>query len=412
MKYLQFVMLGGQDYVDRSMSDKFIRDNILRNVRGAAEIGGKVRITVLDEASKVKLFEHFDKSGISEEERQTVEFVNAKDLMNAYKKIDPERHDVLKGVSNPTNPRFVLYADMIKLLSIYNAPKDQLVEFADLDQHIDIKKNPDFSVDGKVGIYTSMHLGMHSNDAKYRRHDLSKKELLKYYKANIGNPSDHPYSNERSYLVGVGGDSRVMNVAYFYARNKPNFLINDHITTLPYEQRFDPMPDADMPQKLKETLIKKYHLDFNQTSLLPRERAQGKMVGFARLAPERDVVIEETKAKERHSVVQEAEESFAKLGVDSGEIDLSFNPDPDLNRMIERHQSQFSPEAIRQEEGRHAIAGNGGNNSFTGSSYGDIALAGAAVAGVAYLLGRGGTKKPSATQLTQTVQGKKGGKKR
>ncbi len=311
MKYLQFMMIGGKDYVDQCMEDELIQENLVRNIQGAAEIGGRVQIVLSDKASKIALQEKLLELGVSKEELKSLQVVEERKLLEVCKNflesgIDPRGADKFKMLLGfKGDPKMgLMYQDTLKLLTLYNAPKGQIVEFADLDQQVDIRQNPNFSISGDAGLYTSMHLGEHPNDSAYRRHDMNKGELIKYYRNNPES-SNRPYTNERSYLVGRGGDEKIMKVLFSYVGNIPHFFINDYFSSLSYQEKVRigsaGISDAAMSPEVRETLIKRVHIDFNQTSLLPRERAQGKEVGFEHLE------------REKPANKKDAQQSFVKI---------------------------------------------------------------------------------------------------
>lgn len=85
MKYLQFMMIGGKDYVDQCMEDELIQQNLVRNIQGAAEIGGRVQIVLSDKASKIALQEKLLELGVSKEELKSLQVVEERKLLEVCK---------------------------------------------------------------------------------------------------------------------------------------------------------------------------------------------------------------------------------------------------------------------------------------------------------------------------------------
>jgi hypothetical protein len=299
MKRLHFVMLGGKKYVDKCMSDEFITDNLLRNIRGAAKIKGKIDITVSDKDSQKELIKRFAVLGLSEEEMGVVSFTMDMDLMKILETSMSDNKDFyakILGVRNSGDRvRFAVYADNLKLLSIYNAPKGQVVELVDLDQQVDIAKNPDFKVAGDEVLYTSMHFGQHSRHPSYRRHDMDQEEFIEHCKKYRGNVDKLSYTNERSYMVGTGKDERILAVVTASIK-LPHFFavaraVVDKKPGIPREEIFD----AAMSDSVRAEMIKRFHLPFGETSLLEREITGGVEVPFERLG--KSVKVEKPKSE-------------------------------------------------------------------------------------------------------------------
>ena len=328
MKYLQFLMLGGKDYVENSMDDEFIRENVLRNIRGAAQINGKVCMAVSDRESQKRLNEIFEEAGLTGSEIGRVSFVTDKKMINDYQasgrnsRESTMQYEVMDkirelGPEEAGKMRFGNYVDNIKLLTIYNAPKGQIVEVVDLDQQIDITKNPNFKVSNKEGLYSSMHVGRMAGDESFRRHDMTKKELLEYSKKNANDPSNRAYTNERSYLVGFGKDDRILSIVD-YANFYPHYFMiaksaKDGVAMDPKNRL-----DSSMSPQMRETLINKFHLDIDQTSLLDQERGKGFKMGVEKLSKSK----EEKKNKEAlDKITEKSEASDDSVKEDSGMID-------------------------------------------------------------------------------------------
>lgn len=283
MKHLQFMMIGGKSYVDKAMQNEFIKENILRNVKGAIEIDARVCFAVSDKQSKESLIQYLVDNSIELQNiEEYVTFISEKKLLASYKdkmgEIDnfANYNSLIQARKSGDNLRYGAYLDALKLLLIYNAPENQVTEFCDLDQQIDITKNPDFTVSNKEALYSCMHLGNDPTDIGYRRHDMDKGELIKYSKKNNKNPSNRAYTNERSYLVGIGGDQRLLNI-FHNVRKIPNFFVLANGENL---KNFFDARDSSMPEDLKKKLVRKFHLDFDDTSLGEKEMSRGKKVGF------------------------------------------------------------------------------------------------------------------------------------
>lgn len=387
MKYVQFVMSGDTKYVTKCMDDEAIQENMVRNIQGAAQIGGRVRITVSDKGCEELLSKRLRNLGITESEMGSVEMVDEKRLLKNCKKFfeagDPRGAEKFKALMQlKKDPqRKGMYYDTIKMLSIHDAPEGQVVEFADLDQQIDITKNPDFKFRKDVPLATSMHLGEHSNDHNYRRHDMNEKELIAYGHKNSG-VSNRAYTNERSYMVGRGGDRNIMMNVFMFVGNLPHIFVGDHFMSLDYNQRVAlgsrGISDAEMSSDLRDTLIKKYHIDFNETSLMERERAQGKEVGFEHA--EKEKPTRSKKQENRKSAYEVGNEGNARGGSIFAEAAAIDNVRPG--------DFTFNP----QEQ-----IGNGKDNSIPNNVVGDAFAA--ALIGAAYLArrlfrGGGNNNKP------------------
>ncbi|MBL6664299.1 MAG: hypothetical protein ISQ34_00465 [Rickettsiales bacterium] len=326
-KVVQFVMLDQPgnspgDYVANVMDDDNIRENIMRNVRGAADIDGRVRLIFSSRQSRevfLGRLRQIDPDNY-DNNRSVIEIVSADKLTKKFlqdglglshfqeQKDEYQRsYDMLmQRKGSFTVGEFMNYVDVIKLLGIYYCEPGQLVESADLDQQIDITKAPNLGDKvKKVGLYTSMHLGKYPGDESYRRHDMSKKKLLAYHEEHKTDHENRPYTNERSYIIGFGGDKALLDVV-------KNFVnVNQHLFTLydNYEavastglgqgiyvnpmfagsvniigkgggKLKDPKADADIKPKDRQELIRKHHLGINSLSLLPGERSQGRDVAF------------------------------------------------------------------------------------------------------------------------------------
>lgn len=402
-------MLGGKDYVDHCMQDDFIRENILRNIRGAAQINGKIDITVSDKESKKALKESFAAFGLTKEEIGTVSFTHDLSLIKKFDNNIPDEKafydSILEARNSGDEFRFGAYADCIKLFSIHNAPKGQLVEMVDLDQQVDIAKSPKFKVKGNEILYTSMHLGQHSGDPSFRRHDMNKKELAEYCRENGRDINNLAYSNERSYLVGVGQDERIIDVA-FAARQMPHFLLlakafADQQLRIPPSNIYD----KTMPEEVRENMIKRFHLDFSQTSLLEQEKARGLDVPFERLS--------KSKEAKREMLENGDEESASSVEDFKGKLaDQDFGRKSSGKIVAQSHETPFAsefgqvnfPKTLEQNEALGQILstdkiGNQKDNTSPNHSVGQIALVGTLVAGVGMFIankfgaGNGGGKK-------------------
>lgn len=339
-------MLGGEEYVRNSMADEFIAENILRNVRGAAEINGKIGIVVSDKKSEEELKKILQDRGLNQGQISRVEFSTDKDLVKNYAKMaetsqQRQQAKVLKevmdlGPKKAGELRFKNYCDIIKLLAIYSSNKGQLVEYADLDNAIDIKKNLRLSPnrdEQPLGVTMGLiRKNPLEEKPSFVIHDMSKEELGKYAKENANNPNEVVFTNQRSYFKGLGGDELILTVVD-YANSYPHYpmLAVASMTNNPSLKVY--RSESEIPEEVRQNLIEKSHCDrITETSLLNEERVSAGEVHFEKMSKEEKAAKKSGRGRRGHK--RELRGAFdVDDSIDSSEVDLK-NPANELDLKI------------------------------------------------------------------------------
>lgn len=431
---LHFLMLGGKDYVNKVMQEESTRENVLRNIKGAPTVNGEISIVVSDKASKTALKKNLAKYGLSKEEINSVKVTNDLILMKRLKEGDTQDRENYEAFKNARNSgddlRFGAYSDNIKLLSIYNAPKDVTVEVIDLDQQFDIKKNPSLENDRKEALYSSMHIGQYSGDPSFSRHDMNKEELIEYCQKNGHDINHLAYSNERSYLMGSGKDERLPKIAIF-SRQMPHFFVlakalTDQDFAIPHKNT----RDNTMPKNVREEMITRFHLPFSQTGLLEKEKARGLDVPFKKLSKSAG-----KRSLESQSNILNEEKSVSSPSVTTEDVSIQFDESANQGTTIQEvlvqatntennvgweslgggNQAAENSGIISSSDAIHEGKSSDSNNP--NPSVGQVAFVGTLVAAVAAFIGNKinagqNSKNDSHASKASGRKSKKGGKSR
>ena len=225
--------------------------------------------------------------------------------------------------------RFKNYCDIIKLLAIYSSNKGQLVEYADLDNAIDIKKNLRLSPnrdEQPLGVTMGLiRKNPFEEKPSFVIHDMSKEELGKYAKENANNPNEVVFTNQRSYFKGLGGDELILTVVD-YANSYPHYpmLAVASMTNNPSLEVY--RSESEIPEEVRQNLIEKSHCDrITETSLLNEERISAGEVHFEKMSKEEKVVKKPGRGRRGHK--RELRGDFDADIIDQNDVDLKIPAD-------------------------------------------------------------------------------------